>query len=69
MRYLCLPFYIIRSFNLGDGTLTLESDQTQLNEWQMVEVRRNGRQGVLVVNGETYGPVLLKEAFLLHNSQ
>ena len=31
----------------------------------MVEVRRNGRQGVLVVNGETYGPVLLKKKFSL----
>ena len=66
MKYACLQFHTLCSFNLGDGTLTLESDRTQLNEWQMVEVRRNGRQGVLVVNGETYGPVLLKEAFLLY---
>ena len=66
LKYVCLQFYTIRSFNLGDGTLTLESDETQLNEWQMVEVRRNGRQGVLVVNGETYGPVILKKTFLLY---
>ena len=47
----------LHSFNLGDGTVTLESNQTALNVWQTVEVRRNGRQGTLVVNGAVHGQV------------
>ena len=44
-------FSIICSFNLGDGGVILESNETALNVWHTVEIQRNGRQGTLVVNG------------------
>jgi hypothetical protein len=54
------------SFNLGDGTITLESNQTSLNVWQTVEIRRNERQGTLVVNGATVGQVQCFHPLSLH---
>ena len=45
------------SFNLGDGGIQLESNQTSLNVWQTVEIQRNGRQGTLVVNGAIHAQV------------
>ena len=47
------------SFNLGDGTITLESNQTALNVWQTIEIQRNGRQGTLVVNGAIHAQVIV----------
>ena len=44
-------FSITCSFNLGDGGVILESNETALNVWHTVEIQRNGRQGTLVVNG------------------
>ena len=50
---------IIYSFNLGDATVQMEStNQTALNEWQNVEIRRNGRQGSLSVNGQLVGEMV-----------
>ena len=44
-------FFETHSFNLGDGgNVVLESNQTTLNEWQTVEIKRVGRQGTLIVN-------------------
>ena len=41
-------------YNLGSGTALIESRyQLDLNDWHIIEARRNGQSGMLTVNGVT----------------
>ena len=38
------------SFNLGDGTITLESNQTALNVWQTIEILLEKQRPTMIEN-------------------
>ena len=57
--FVCIELHnkvVVFSFDLGDGTVSIESPETyELNVWHTVEISRVGRVGKLTVNGQLLG--------------
>ncbi len=55
---LAIYFFLLAvfSFNLGDGTAVLTTDEpVELGAWHVVEIRRRGRRGEMQVNSSPVG--------------